>query len=277
MKIIKLSRWEEFTEWVQDIRQQYGLEEYSIGDNNLLFRGQSNSKWELLTTLDRAVGKHNVPLASYYRKILCCVPQLEAFTDRAWILPTLDEYEKSFTTFDSLRGFKQLHQEFELMVFLRHHGFPSPLLDWTRSANIAAFFAFDPVHENINTISIYCYLESVVGGKLTMSNTPHIKSFGPYIRSHKRHFLQQSNYTVCLMMQDETPCYTNHLEVLSNTDFTQDAAWEIQIPSSERERVLSHLDSLNINAFSLLNSTESLLATIAFREFEIRGLDLFNI
>lgn len=273
MKIIQLDHWEDFSAWVEETRKTYGLENYTITGNDLLFRGQSNANWDLLTTLDRASGGAVVSLGDYYRKILCCLPQLEAFSDKRWAVPSLNQYEKAFATFDSLRGFTQIQEEFELMVFLRHHGFPSPLLDWTRSPNIAALFAFEQIDRNVDNVSIYCYLEHIVGGKLTSSNAPYIKSFGPYIRSHKRHFLQQCNYTICLELIDGTPCYVNHNKVLSKSDVTQDAAWEIQLPSHERKKVLSYLDSLNINSFSLLGSTESLLSTIAFREFEIRGLD----
>lgn len=273
MKIVPLNHWEDFGAWVADTRKLYELENYTVTGNGLLFRGQANSKWELLTTLERATGGVAVAMGDYYRKILCCLPQLEAFIEKRWIVPSLAQYEKNFSTFDKLRGFPQIKEEFELMVFLRHHGFPSPLLDWTRSPNIAALFAFDQIEKDVDTVSIFCYLETVSGGKVTTSSAPHIKSFGPYIRSHKRHFLQQSNYTVCLESINQTPSYVNHNLVLSNSDFSQDAAWEIQIPSHERLKVLSHLDSLNINSFSLLGSTESLLSTIAFREFEVRGMD----
>ncbi len=273
MKIVPLDHWEDFGAWISDTRKSYELDSYTVTGNGLLFRGQSNSKWGLVTTLERATGGVPVALGDYYRKILCCLPQLEAFTDKRWVVPSLDQYEKAYTTFDRLRGFSQIQEEFELMVFLRHHGFPSPLLDWTRSPNIAAMFAFEKIDKDVDTVSIYCYLETVSGGKITIGSAPHIKTFGPYIRSHKRHFLQQSNYTICLESINQTPCYVNHDFVLSNSDFTQDAAWEIQIPSRERLKVLSHLDSNNINSFSLLGSIESLLSTIAFREFEVRGID----
>ena len=44
------------------------------------------------------------------------------------------------------------------MAYLRHHGFPSPLLDWSRSAYVAAYFAFNKAVEASNgRVSIYVF------------------------------------------------------------------------------------------------------------------------
>ena len=45
--------------------------------------------------------------------------------------------------------------------------------------------------------------------------------------------------------------------------------WKFTIPSSERTKVLQLLDSMNLNAYSLFGSEESLMDTVAFRALEL--------
>jgi hypothetical protein len=51
----------------------------------------------------------------------------------------------------------------------------------------------------------------------------------------------------------------------------QDVLWKFNIPSTERLKVLRLLnDDYNINAFSLFQSEESLMETMALRELDLR-------
>ncbi len=49
-------------------------------------------------------------------------------------------------------------------------------------------------------------------------------------------------------------------------DSNMDVIWKFNLPAAERLKVLKSLDRSNINAFSLFQSEESLMETMAFRE-----------
>jgi len=260
--------WQKFGQWLEEIRTGIGQNAAS----RLLFRGQSNSKWPLETTLERN-GQRNMSLADYYRLITVMGPAVDAFT--AVKTPVYDP--------NLLKGFSDCESPFEpdrfpsgrhyeYMAYLRHHGFPSPLLDWSRSPYVAAFFAFRHANSQFEKRSIYAYCESLTGCKGGPVGEHMIRALGPYVRAHPRHFLQQSVYTLCESLDaNDNWQYDSHQEVVENARPGQDFLWKFDIPSTERGKVLRLLDEFNLNAYSLFDSEETLLETLWVREQVFRS------
>lgn len=88
-----------------------------------IFRGQSNANWRLDNTLLRSTSIAPLNVQSLIER----VQLTEAF------LAELRKHQQKF--------FDAKLKEQELLAIAQHYGFPTPLLDFTKSHRIAAFFA----------------------------------------------------------------------------------------------------------------------------------------
>lgn len=264
--------WEEFEEELSDLSCD--------NDPEWLFRGHNDSEWKLESTLDRITNRaknrsdqrSDFTLLGYYRLMLQVLPRIEEETGRAWPnMPALDEYTNDLAKCRSSGTFNEL-PGYEFMVYLRHHGFPSPLLDWTFSPYIAAFFAFE-AETSAPKVSIYAYREKAPYAGPDKRNYD-VASGGPYhyarivklgkgLRTHKRHFLQQSHYTFCARIFLDAPIlYASHEEVVTEFEECRVTIRKYCIPTGEREKVLASLRRYNLNSFSLFGTIESLMRTL---------------
>jgi len=267
MPPINVRSWESFEKKLKEIRQA----EISAGrSEDFLFRGIHDSTLPLATTLER-VGLVGGRISEYYRMISRAKAQIETFTGLKWDIPTFPKLEESMRNHDTwaLRVFPD-QPTYSYLVYLRHHGFPSPLLDWSRSPYVAAYFAFQSkVKPRTGRVSMYMFSERPEGSKSWESGEAEIHSIGPYVTSHRRHYLQQSDYTMCVAFGNDFR-FAKHDDVLARGDLKQDVLWKFNIPWVERLKVLKLLDSYGLNAFSLFGSEESLMQTLALREIELR-------
>jgi FRG domain len=127
-RLTDLDTWEQCQKRIHEIEQENTREVW--------FRGLADNKWELTTTLERRISPR-FTVGEYFDSMSRVKAEIEAITGRHWEKPTWPESEDT----DFGRHF-MTNPAFAFMALLRHHGFPSPLLDWTRSPFIAAFFAF---------------------------------------------------------------------------------------------------------------------------------------
>jgi len=198
--------------------------------------------------------------------LLAVHPQIEAFTGQRWELPTYDKVRKIARDSDAGFGMKVDFPAYDFMAYVRHHGFPSPLLDWSKSPYLAAFFAFRHAIASTDRVAVFAYREYSGVSKVGSPTAPQIEVRGPYVRTHRRHFLQQCHYTMCYEFHDGQWRYSWHERVFAAGSATQDTLWKFTIPGSERRRVLALLDQYNLNAYSLFNSEDALMEMLAARE-----------
>lgn len=259
-----VNTWEDFEKQLQDLRKE--LDVSSGHPAPLLFRGQENSCWLLKTTLDRQK-RERMLFKDYYRVISRIQPQIETLTEKQWMIPDYQEVEQSARDYHSfdLQLWSGQCPGYAYMAYLRHHGFPSPLLDWTRSPYVAGYFAFGKASVN-STDRVSIYVLSGIRNKISGNNIPTLYSYGPYVRTHRRHVLQQSEYTLCLRFDGEWR-FEQYNTVFNQGLHQQAACVKFTIPAAERPKVLRLLDAHNLNAFSLFGSEESMMETLAIREF----------
>ena len=228
----------------------------------MLFRGQSRASYRLETTLER-FGLVNFGFNDYVRYLSKVKPAIESMLDRRFAFKWDNPEDKGHAFILSQLSLRE--GQYEFMVYLRHHGFPTPLLDWSRSLYVGLFFALSEQPRDENS-ALYMYIENVGHGKGGVVGAPEISTIGQYVTAHKRHWIQQSNYTACVARQDDVWVYHPHEGTFGGSSDESDRLVKVEIVPGARVRMLRQLDSMNINAFSLFGTEEALMKTVAFRE-----------
>lgn len=253
---------------VENLRKQHA-KKHPNGTTyvNILFRGQANASWPLQTTLERS--KHpRLPTSDYFQRAKRGLPEIESFSGQRWELEKIVDTERH-------RGDSHFDipiPVYDYFIYLRHHGFPSPLLDWSESPYIAAFFAYaDPVSTDNEDVAVHCYIQSSTepSGTLdTRAGRPKISWKGPNLTTDKRHFMQKASYTVaaCWDEKSDQRLYVPHEEAFRAD---QNRLVKVCLPSAIRTKVLRELDKYNINHFTLFHDADTLVKTMAMRAFDL--------
>lgn len=273
MEVVALTRWDDFESQLKKLDDEANAVAGARMDDRAsgyLFRGHGDATYPLDTSLERFFSKP-LSLADYYRFALVAKPRLEAFTGRRWQIPSHDEYRAWLDGADW--SAPRDYPAYDYLAYLRHHGFPSPLLDWTQSPYVAAFFAFRDPLPGATHVAVYAYRKARTNDAPPAS-APRIHRQGAYVSSDRRHFLQQSQYTFCTRVDgDGVAYYIGHEDVFSNGS-QQDRVRKFLIPVEARRQAFMQLNRMNINPFSLFGSEDSLVETIAISDIYVRGSDL---
>lgn len=168
--------WQEFKNWTNKVREEYDA---------YTFRGHGSSQFRLSTTFHRA-GRSRIERY--------CSEELVAFKNHAEAV--LD------TRFNLGDG-----EDFSVVLGLaQHHGLPTPLLDWTTSPYIAAFFAFSDALEAARDskhthVRVYALTREFVNETsppvVTLPTTqPYVASLAIPARQNARLYAQQGRFLV---------------------------------------------------------------------------------
>ena len=264
-----LTAWSEFPTAIDGLKSKYGS--HSKRPGHVLYRGVTDADYPLETTLERRSSKlWTVP--SYAQLSLRCAPQITSFSGGGWDLPARQNLDQLLRNQEGRFLVNIPDSIYSLWIYLRHHGFPSPLLDWTMSPYVAAFFAFaNHRGADVGSVAVYAYIEMPEGGKAGADSMSHITVLGPYVKTDKRHFLQQACYTICTKYADGAHSFIPHSSNFNRSPsrvIPQDSLFKITIPVTERMTALCALQEMNINRFSLFQTEEALVETLAFDEID---------
>jgi hypothetical protein len=268
--------WEDFEQKIDEIRREIEKckpnTQWLVTD--VLYRGQADPSWRLTTTLERQT--ESMRLGEYLDIMENVQPYLEKISVKKW--PKLDEkigqlkrrgleYAQKFRTVPA-----DTREIISFMVYLRQHGFPSPLLDWTRNPYVAAFFAFQNVGKETGRVAIYTFREQTEHfGNCRSVLEPSAFAIGRDIyEASERHEAQEAQYTICLKRLSLKPClsnyiFANHEEAVNLPGFrvtdgmdmpaARNATTKYTIPVSERTKVLRKLQEERINKCKLFGET----------------------
>lgn len=252
MLIRKISSWESWKTKISEINAEEIIGKEKGYVSNLLFRGHGCGSWELQSTLERkGIGLSSIK--KFSKQIKTTKLAFESYLGSSWS----SEFKANDAPLPP--------EDYEFMVYLRHHGYPTPLLDWSRSAYIASFFALQ--HPSLeDMVAVYSFREYAGEGKSGRVGGSNIVGCGPTIRTHKRHYVQQAEYTYCRQNIDGEWLYSGHEQALEESSGGQDIVQKYVLPACIRGEALRDLDSMNINAYTLFGSEEGLAEMLSNRE-----------
>jgi len=274
--------WLGFKEFVQDAKRASAYLGECQKKNSLcphhewfpIYRGHRDSSWGLQSTLERAKFPNELP---EYHKIV--LKTQKKYTDlikgQELDVKEIDAYPYDDSTLSSLaeelskeNQFLKIPECLRFWLFLRHYGFPSPFLDWSKNPLVAAFFAFREQSAK-EYVSMYVFMQGAVsssGANLILFDDRDSGDINSpvWLRRHRE---QESVYTFFFREQDTNERagrFESHDEIWNCSGVHNDwgFGFKFNILASERMTVLKELDMADCNAARLLGNTDARLETI---------------
>jgi FRG domain len=242
----KLAALEDVKSW--ETFQKFAL---ALEPNRFVFRGHENSTWRLRTSFHRTGRASLMKFA-------------------AQDIPALHRHLSGLTTHRFDLGDPLDHASF--LHLAQHHGYPTPILDWTHSPFVAAYFAFKDLRRDklaveqrvrILVLDARGWGNDLEKGMFLQPGFLHMTLLEPLATNNPRALPQQSISTVTNI--DDIEQYVRDAEARSKKRYLR----AIDIPASERRSVMQDLALMGITAGSLFPGIDGACLQLKERFFDL--------
>ncbi len=207
----------------------------------MIYRGQRLASWGLTSSVHRTALVRSIPeLKGYADYMLPLVHDaVEAWIGRSWNL-------------------KNALGLAEFLAYLQHNGFPTPLLDWTESPYVAAYFAYEGVNHfkpQTEDVAIYAFNQEAWTSSFKQTYdfadfNPHVSVLRPRMIGNHKLALQQGCFTVANVQDIEQ-------HIRSNEKNGKQFLTKYELDVRERPHVIRELALMGISAIQLTPSVEA--------------------
>lgn len=221
---VKISNWKFYSTFIQDIMQDY---------KGYVWRGQADSEWLLESSLTRFVKhKKNFDIENH-----------------------LNEFKYASRGRRGINSKTELSEN-EWWALGQHHGLMSPLLDWSESPFVAAYFSYiTEIKKKNNERVVYAVHRDVLDYLTALvkrdSNDEFVEFINPLLDENARLVSQRGLFTK-LPIKDDLESWIKRYHKLLGEEYKRSFILiKIYLPESNRISALKQLNRMNINSLTL--------------------------